>query len=231
MLIGMLEPRPPAVGDPLPDASAGWSAFEIPYRHYPLVYTAKIVATTLAMLCVLPGYRKFPLRLTLAGGAVGVVGGFVWIILSELRLEHQMFGMLGLDRWIEMGRRSAFNPLEEIRTSTSGAYLFLAIRFFGLVVVVPIIEEFFLRGFVMRYVMAESWWKVPIGQVNTTAVVVGTALPMLYHPEMFAALVWFSAVTWLMIRSRNLWDCVLAHAITNLILGIYVLASGHWWLM
>ncbi|MFV2069472.1 MAG: CAAX prenyl protease-related protein [Pirellulales bacterium] len=231
MLMGMLEPQPPAAGDELLDDSASWMEFEVPYRYYPVVYTVKIGVTTLAMLFVLPGYRTFPLRMTLLGAMVGIVGGLVWIGLSELQLEHQILSRVGLDRWIEMGGRSAFNPIEEIGTSTVGAYLFLAIRFFGLVVVVPIIEEFFLRGFVMRYVMAEQWWKVPFGQVNTTAVVAGIALPVLYHPEMLAALVWFSGVTWLMIRTRSLWNCVLAHGLTNLILGVYVVASGHWWLM
>jgi len=31
-----------------------------------------------------------------------------------------------------------------------------------------------------------------------------------------------------MIRTRNVWDCVAAHAITNAILGIYVVAYGQW---
>ena len=34
-----------------------------------------------------------------------------------------------------------------------------------------------------------------------------------------------------MLRTRNIWDCVAAHAITNLILGIYVVHSGTWRLM
>jgi hypothetical protein len=45
---------------------------------------------------------------------------------------------------------------------------------------------------------------------------------------MFAAVVWFSLVTWLMIRTGNIWDCVAAHAVTNLLLGIYVLVSHDW---
>ena len=38
-------------------------------------------------------------------------------------------------------------------------------------------------------------------------------------------------VTWLMVRTRNIWDCVVAHAITNLLLGIYVVSTGEWQLM
>ena len=55
-------------------------------------------------------------------------------------------------------------------------------RFFGLVAVVPLIEEFFLRGFVMRFVVERDWWDVPFGKVNRLAIVLGTAVPMLMHP-------------------------------------------------
>jgi hypothetical protein len=52
------------------------------------------------------------------------------------------------------------------------------------------------------------------------------------HPgEFIAALVWFTLVTWLMVRTRNIWDCVVAHALTNLLLGCYVLATGKWYFM
>jgi hypothetical protein len=48
---------------------------------------------------------------------------------------------------------------------------------------------------------------------------------------LLAALVWFSLVTLLMVRTRSMWDCVVAHAVTNLLLGIYVVYSGSWALM
>ena len=47
----------------------------------------------------------------------------------------------------------------------------------GLAVVVPVIEEFFLRGFVMRFVIDADWWKVPFGTLTPAAVAVGTLLP------------------------------------------------------
>ena len=70
---------------------------------------------------------------------------------------------------------------------------------------------------------------MPFGQVTPLAVVVGTAVPMLMHPgELLAAFVWFSLVTWLMVRTKNIWDCVAAHAMTNLLLGIYVVTQHQW---
>lgn len=257
MLIGAVEPSPPpvaaedaiaaesAAADPLdevadlPEAETDglvqpqsrWP--HLPYSAYPLVYTAKLVLTLLAMVAVWPGYRAFraPPHWLLAVG-VGVAGGALWIVLSELQLERKigpwaaLLDMLGLG-----GSRASFNPLAELADNPAWAYGFLAIRLIGLALIVPVIEEFFLRGFLMRFVMHANWPEVPFGSVNTTAVVVGTAFPMLYHPEQLAALVWFSLVTWLMVRTKNIWDCVIAHGVTNGLLGAYVIATGAWHLM
>jgi CAAX prenyl protease-like protein len=223
MLVGTLEPTPQKPGG----ATIGLA---IPYHAYPLIYTVKIVLTVAAMLLVTPGYRQFPVRVTLLGILVGLAGAGVWIGMAELRLEARLLAPLGIGRFLDLGRRSGFNPWEHF--SGAAASAFLALRFFGLVAVVPLVEEFFLRGFVMRFVVDAQWWKVPFGRVTKPALVVGTLVPMFLHPaELVAAAVWFSLVTWLMVRTKSIWDCVTAHAITNLVVGIYVVLGGHWWLL
>ncbi len=223
--------------DPTPDAPGGKSiGLAIPYSAYPWLYAAKIALTVAAVLFVLPGYRRFPLRLTPLAIVVGVVGGPLWIGLCWLNWEHAYVAPLldrcGLGSLIGGGDRPAFNPFVELADQPAWAWSFLVVRFLGLVAVVPLVEEFFLRGFLMRFVMERDWWDVPFGKADKVAILVGTAVPMLTHPgELLAAAVWFSMITWLMLRTRNIWDCVAAHAITNLILGIYVVCSGTWRLM
>ena len=225
---------------------------EIRYQYYPYIYTAKIAITLAVMILVWPGYRSFPWRVSGTSVVVGIVGVVLWVALCRLQLEPKLLGpvdrflgglmpfegpageppTIGLMGLLGAGERSAYNPLEELRDTGKWAYVFLAIRFVGLALVVPVIEEFFLRGFLMRYVLHEKWWQVPFGVVNRMAIVVGTAVPMMMHPgELLAALVWFSMVTWLMVRTRSIWDCVVAHAVTNFLLGVYVVASGQWQLM
>jgi uncharacterized protein len=238
MFVGGLEPTPEKPG-----------AGIIPYAWYPWLYAAKIVLTAAAVVLVAPGYRAllgdfcgrrrtavvaqngtvpFPTRTAVYAVAVGLVGGAAWIGLCSLDLEHKYF-QPALQRanlgWL-IGDRSAYNPFEQLAGSRLGAWSFLAVRFLGLVVVVPIIEEMFLRGFLMRFVVRQDWWRVPFGEVNGLAVVVGTVFPMLSHPEWLAAAVWFSAITWLMVRTRSIAACVAAHAATNLVLGIYVVCQG-----
>jgi uncharacterized protein len=229
MLVGTLEPTPDKPG-------GSGVGLTIPYSFYPWLYAIKIVLTVAAVLFVLPGYRAFTLKISPLAVVIGIVGGPLWIGVCLLNWEHlyilPLLDRIGLGGLIGSGDRPAFNPFEQLAGQTAFIGSFLAVRFFGLVALVPLIEELFLRGFVMRLVVDRDWWDVPFGKANTLAIVLGTAVPMLMHPgELLASLLWFSMVTWLMLRTRNIWDCVAAHALTNLILGVYVVASGTWRLM
>jgi CAAX prenyl protease-like protein len=240
MVVGSFEPSAPkplteaqksapeSLRVQLEEGEASFLGFK--YKHYPYIYTAKIALTIASMLYVLPGYREFPFRISLLAIAVGVVGVVLWIWLCSLRLEPKFFYILGLEDFARsLGERPSFNPLEALKATPAWAWTFLVIRFIGLAIIVPIIEEFFLRGFLMRYVQDGEWWKIPFGTVTSLAVVVGTAVPMLMHPgELLASFVWFSLVTWLMVRTKNIWDCVAAHAVTNFLLGLYVVTQGEW---
>jgi uncharacterized protein len=229
LLTNSLEPSPPKPDEP----ASGTALFGlIEYRHYPLVYTCKLALTIAAITFVFPGYRQFPSRMTAWGPLVGIVGAVVWIALAEWQLERRLLDRIGLDLLGSFGQRSAFNPVSELKYSAALAYGFLAVRFLGLAIVVPLIEEMFLRGFLTRFFVRPDWWNVPIGVVNNAALAAGTIVPMLLHPgELLAAAVWFSMVTGLMIKTKNIWDCVIAHAVTNLLLGIYVVSFDRWQLM
>jgi uncharacterized protein len=228
MVIGCLEPKP-TVADSPAAVAATWA---LPYSAYPWVYTLKIALTTVVLAWVWPALSSLPRRVSILSVVVGIVGVFLWVGLWKLNLEKRLLEPLGLGWALDFGVRSAYNPLEELAGRPALAYGFLAIRLFGLVVVIALAEELFLRGFLMRFFVRPDWWNVPIGVVNKTAIVAGTLVPMAMHPaELLAAAVWFSLVTWLMIRTRSLWDCIVAHGTTNLLLGCYVLWSHEWTLL
>ena len=105
------------------------------------------------MLFVLPGYRQFPFRISPLAIAVGVVGVVLWIwhLQPAPRTEAPRPARPRL-----ASSASATAPpttrSKQLTATPTWAYTFLAIRFLGLALVVPIIEEFFLRGFLMRFV-------------------------------------------------------------------------------
>ena len=221
MLAGSLEPTPHKPGGQA-------LGLAIPYAAYPWVYAVRIALTAAVLFAVRPGLRGMSLRITPLGILVGIVGAAVWIGCAAPRWELRLWTAVGLP---ELGVRSGFDPFRELAAPWA-AWTFLAIRFLGLVALVPIVEELFLRGFWMRFFVAADWWKVSFGRVTPLAVVLGTVTPMLMHPgELLAAAAWFSLVTWLMVKTQSLADCMVAHAVTNLLLGVYVVATGHWWLM
>ena len=110
----------------------------------------------------------------------------------------------------------AFNPLEELSSTPAWKMQFMAIRFFGLVCLVPIVEEFFLRGFLMRYIEHPDWDQIPLGMATKLSIIGVAAYALFTHPaEPLAAVVWFSMLTWLYLKTKSVWDCVVAHAVTT----------------
>jgi CAAX prenyl protease-like protein len=227
LIVGSFEPTRQGAGE---EAARPWFDVGIRYEHYPWVYGVKIVLTIAAILAVARGY---PPRQSIHPLAylVGVLGVVAWVALAHFqRWLIESLNIEPVTKWLG-GERPAFNPLAELGHTPEG-YLFLVIRVIGLAAIVPVIEEMFLRGFLMRYFARPDWWNVPIGTLDRWGIAAAIALPVLMHPqEALAAVAWFGAVSWLAVRTKNVWDCVVAHAITNLLLGVYVVASGEWWLM
>lgn len=107
----------------------------------------------------------------------------------------------------------------------------VGLRFFRLVIIVPIVEELFWRGFLMRFLVNESDFRsVPIGTFTMKSFLITTAGFCLEHsptdyPAAIAVGLLFNGVAY---WTRSLTACVLAHAVTNLALGIYVMKTGQW---
>ncbi len=228
MAFGALEPADTAgATSAVPHACCSWKWMAAQNWFYPSVYAVKVAVTTAVVVWGVRGWRKLgllPIRVHPLALIVGVAGVIVWVLLADLQRR------LG---WVtDLGVRPGYNPFQRLECPMC-RWSFLAIRFFGLALLVPVIEEFFLRGFLCRYVMEpDAWWNVPLGKLNRTALAAIILTPILLHPnEALAALAWFSVVTWLMLRTRNIWDCIAAHAVTNVCLGVYVVATGNWYLM
>ena len=135
MIVGTLEPSPQESGGKM-------LGLAIPYSAFTWIYTAKILLTLLAMGLALPGYRQFrrpPGLLALLIGAAGIV---VWVSLWMLSAEVRLTELL--EKLPGYGHRSEYDPVSQL--DGPFAWTFLAIRFFGLVLVVPVIEEFFCAG-------------------------------------------------------------------------------------
>ncbi len=189
---------------------------------YPVTYALTVAITTAWVLLISPGLFKAPFNFSYLSIVVGVAGIFVWIGLWALDAHY-------LGWFSKLDSRAAFNPFEELKENPAWMRQFLAIRFFGLVLLVPLVEEFFLRGFLMRYIDDPDWDQIPLGTAGRWAILGVFIYAGFSHPsELIAALPWFGMVTWLYLKTNSIWNCVIAHSITNLLLGLYVVYTGTW---
>jgi len=160
-------------------------------------------------------HLRFPQRKAWLAAAVGLLIFALWI--SPQVLFHQPPRTDGFDPGTFAGRPWLYRAQ-------------LAIRFIRLILVVPALEEIFWRGFLLRFFIDEDFDSIPFGtyaQVANALVAIGF---MLEHdwPDYPAALVTGLAYNFVAYRTRSLSSCILAHALTNALLGCYIMATHQW---
>jgi uncharacterized protein len=128
--------------------------------------------------------------------------------------------------WMVLGEPTAgFRPVDE---NGELMWTLIAFRWVGAALLVPVMEELFWRGFLMRWVDNQDFEKVDPASVSLKAIALSTLVFMLAHTQWLAAIVAGLAYAWLYKRTRSLWAPVLAHAVTNGVLGGWVILNGYW---
>jgi uncharacterized protein len=142
-------------------------------------------------------------------------------------------GLVVFVLWIQLdlsvnplGAVQGYNPLL-IENQTVRTFMIFT-RLAGAVLVVPVMEELFWRSFFIRYLIDPAFSKVPIGRATWPSFLVTALLFGLEHNLFFAGVMAGIAYTLLLYYTRSISHCILAHAITNLLLGIYVLTTRQW---
>jgi CAAX prenyl protease-like protein len=210
-----------------------------------IAYIAPFLAFVLAMaierVIPLPGQWLYPVRFTivlaliiafsrpylnfrpsypLASIALGVAVFVIWVAPDVL------FGYR--DSWLFN------NSITGTATSSLAPHLkknlgFIALRCVSSFALVPILEELFWRGWMMRWLIDKEFLKVPLGTYARSAFWIVAALFASEHgPYWEVGLVAGIVYNWWIIRTRSLADCILAHAVTNAALSAYVLFTDQW---
>jgi len=104
----------------------------------------------------------------------------------------------------------------------------IAVRLIGAAVVVPVMEELFRRFFLMRYLINPDFRSVPMGAFSWFSFLGVAILFGLKHQRVVVGIAVGLLYNLLLIRQKNLKGVILAHAVTNLGLGIYVVATASW---
>lgn len=121
------------------------------------------------------------------------------------------------------GRIKTSIPPAELTT------LMLVLRTARAAVLVPIIEELFWRGWLVRWLQDARFDRIPIGRFTPMAFWATTLLFAAEHGPFWEVGLIAGAIYNLWIRkSKSLGDAIIAHATTNLSLSVYVIVRGNW---
>lgn len=142
--------------------------------------------------------------------ATGVVVLILWVSLDA--------------GWMIVGASPGYDPRVDGRID----WLLVIIRIAGAALVVPVMEELFWRSFLMRWIDSPDFESVEPSQLSLKSFAITVLLFGVEHNLWLAGMVAGVAYGWLYKCHRNLWSPILAHAVTNGLLGLWVLQTGNW---
>jgi len=176
------------------------------------VYPAKVIAVAAALIYFRREYEELRPGFSLLAVIVGLVAIAIWI---------------GIDPFYpKFASGVAFDPATI--SSVAQRNMFLAFRIVGAVIVVPVMEELFWRAFLIRWLVNEDFKSVPVGTFTGLSFAVTVALFGLEHNEWLAGLICGALYNWLYYKRKNVFACVIAHAVSNAALAAWVLSRGDW---
>lgn len=183
---------------------------------FPAAYILKAVIVTACLLIWRRPLSEIRVdgRLLISSIGVGLVVFALWI---------------GIDKLVpypHLGTRTAFDPTP---LQGSGWWpAFLAVRLYGLILMVPVMEEIFWRSFLVRYLTRSDFQQLPVGTFSASALWIMVAASALAHPEWLVAVIASLAYALWIRHTRSLFGAIVAHATTNGALGAYVLTTQEW---
>lgn len=215
-----------------------------PRGWYPWSYAAKSAVCAGLFLWLRPWRAYAPLKLSSLPLAVaaGVAVAAAWILPETPWLGRVAPGCQAFyNRWLilppgtlpdyfspacfpalPVGHRSlAFSPEE------AGWGLTLA-KLAGSAGVIAVVEEYFFRGFFYRWLRKGAFWTLPMTAFDAQAFWTVVAVFGLEHDRWLAGMLAGAVYGWLAVRTGDVWAAAVAHGLTNLLLGAYVIASGQY---
>ena len=134
---------------------------------------------------------------------------------------------IGIDSFYpKFGHATPFDPttIEPMANRN----VFIVFRVVGAVLVVPVMEELFWRAFLIRWLVNEDFKSVPVGTFTWLSFGVTVALFGGEHSEWLAGLICGALYNWLYYKRKDVFACVVAHAVSNAALAAWVLSRGDW---
>lgn len=223
--------------------TVGWC----PRPFYPWSYAIKTLFCAGIFIYYRPWelYPKFTWQDLIWAVGAGLLVTILWI-LPETQWVHQKVPLFQdfYYRWLVMMPGSlpdyvdaeAFPlpPVGHISWSYSpmeAGWGLTIMKLIGSAFVIAIIEEFFFRGFLYRWIRKNSFWTLALRHFDLYSFVIVTAVFGLEHDRWLAGAIAGMVYGFVAIRTGRIWPAAIAHVLTNLLLGIWVIVTqqyGFW---
>ena len=214
-------------------------------RRATIGYVAPFIAfvgiMALERVVPLPPQWLYLARFVIVAALIGV---FSWPYLSfrpSYPLASVVFGVVVFVIWVAPDVLFGYRHFWLFENSLTGSAVtslppglksnigFMVLRTVSSAMLVPILEELFWRGWMMRWLIDNDFLSVPLGKYVPSAFwIVAVLFASEHGPYWEVGLLAGIAYNWWIIRTRNLADCILCHGVTNAALAGYVLVTGQW---
>lgn len=189
-------------------------------------YFAKSIVGIWLIWAVWPVVKEMRWSFSLEAVLVGVGVIVAWIALDPLypkldELFPRLFGS-------SSSTPKFWNPHAQFGAGSALAWFFIITRILGSTLIVPPLEEMFFRSFLYRYIVKPDFEQVSLKLFHLGAFLITSLLFALIHREWLAGILCGMAYQWLVLRKGHLGDAMTAHAISNLLLGLWVVYKGAW---
>ncbi|MEI6516583.1 MAG: CAAX prenyl protease-related protein [bacterium] len=197
----------------------------LPLPDPAIQYAIQTVAT-LAILLMARPWRYYP-SLSVELLPVSILTGMVVFVLWVLPESDWMRKFPALfDLYARYGIRGVAPDGPSPYAPEQCGWALAVIRLAGSALVIAVAEEFFWRGFLMRWMKAQPFLGVSPRHIGWGFLLAGSCLFGLEHSRWLAGILAGLAYGLLYIRTGTLWTAIIAHIVTNYLLGLYVLATG-----
>jgi exosortase E/protease (VPEID-CTERM system) len=169
---------------------------------------------------------------------VAAAGGALWVYRRKIRQMYLpptalsvLVGLLVGIVWIAVPYSAHMDASKENLIVTLGRAGFIGwiiVRCIGSIVVVPLCEELAFRGYLARRLMRREFWDVPFGKLSWVGILGSAVVFGAVHDRWALGIFAGFLFAWIVRRSGRLTDGVVAHAVSNALIAIWVLVSGNW---
>jgi CAAX prenyl protease-like protein len=191
-------------------------SFEGPGRYW--LYFGKMVVGLWCILEMRSLVQEIRWAVSWEAIAVGVLVCVIWVGLDPFYPKIELLFKAG----------NPWNPIKQFEAAPAMGWFFVAVRTFGSAIIVPPLEEAFFRSFLYRYLIKTDFEKLPFNYLHWLSLIVTSAIFGLVHYQWLAGFLCGLFYQGLVIRKNRLGDAMTAHAITNFLLGIWIVWRNDW---